>query len=134
MVRVNRETYERFIGHSLDYKQSKYHNKKTTYDGIKFDSKKEGLEYLRLKTLEGLGVIKNLERQVPYLLIDTIRYKGKTYPKTQYYADFQYQEVSTGKIIVEDVKSEATRKDKTYRIKIKLLLSKYPEIDFEEIL
>ena len=130
---LSKEVYEKLVGKSIDIKTNKYHNKKIEYDGIIFDSKKEGNRYWQLKQFEKLGYIKDLKMQVPYLLIDTIRYKGKTYPKTQYYADFQYIEVSTGKIIVEDVKSEITRKDKTYRIKIKLLLTKYPEIDFEEI-
>ena len=39
-----------------------------------------------------------------------------------------------GKIVVEDVKSEITKKDKTYRLKIKLLLNKYPNIDFREVI
>lgn len=133
-MRISEEQYRQFLSKSIDYKQSKYKNKKVVYDGIKFDSKKEGARYWQLKQLEKLGYIKDLKMQVPYLLIDTIKYKGKTYPKTQYYADFQYMEVKTGKVIVEDVKSEITRKDKTYRLKIKLLLSKYPDIDFEEIL
>lgn len=131
---LNKDVYEKLVGKSIDIKTNKYRNIKTTYDDIKFDSKKEKNRYIQLKQLEKLGYIKDLKMQVPYLLIDTIKYKGKTYPKTQYYVDFQYTEVKTGKVIVEDVKSEITRKDKTYRLKIKLLLSKYPEIDFEEII
>lgn len=123
-----------------EYKQlqqkgkSKYKAKKTEVDGIKFDSQKEANRYLELKLLEKQGLIKNIKVQVPYLLLDTIKYKGKTYPKTKYYADFQYIENKTNKVIVEDVKSEITRKDKVYRLKIKLLLSKYKDIDFREII
>ncbi len=32
--------------------KSKYHAKKVTFDGITFDSKKEGLYYLKLKDME----------------------------------------------------------------------------------
>jgi len=131
-MRISESQYRQFIGNYT--KQNKYHNKKVEYDGIKFDSIKEKNRYIGLKQLERLGVIQNLQRQVPYLLIDTIKYKGKTYPKTKYYADFQYTDVKSGRTIVEDVKSEITRKDKIYRLKIKMLLSKYPDIDFEEII
>lgn len=115
------------------FSKVKYHNKKCEYKGLKFDSLKERNHYIVLEHLEKTGQIKDLKRQVPYLLIDTIKYKGKTYPKTKYYADFQYTDPETGKTKVIDIKSDITRKDKVYRIKIKLLLSKYPDIDFEEI-
>lgn len=40
----------------------KYKAKKTEYDGIMFDSKKEAQRYAELKILERAGVIKNLQR------------------------------------------------------------------------
>lgn len=110
----------------------KYHNTKCIYNGIKFDSKKERDRYIQLKCFERLGKITNLELQPKYLLIDTIFYKNKTYPKTYYKADFRYFDVNKGKYITEDVKSPITAKDKTYRLKIKMLLSKYPDIEFKE--
>lgn len=113
---------------------SKYHSKKVIIDGIKFDSKKEGKRYEELKILEKSGLIKDIELQPKFLLIDTIRYNGKTYPKTYYIADFRYYDNHLNKYIVEDVKSEITAKDKTYRLKIKMLLSKYPDINFVEIM
>lgn len=116
------------------FKQSKYKSKEVIINNIRFQSQKEGNRYLELKMLEKQGLIKDLKMQVPYLLLDTIKYKGKTYPKTKYYADFQYIENETNKVIIEDVKSEITRKDKVYRLKIKLLLSKYKDIDFREII
>lgn len=133
-MKLSKETLNKLLNNSIDTKQNKYHNKKVEYDGIKFDSIKEKKRYLQLLQLEKLGLIKNLRLQVPYLLLDTIKYKNKVYPKTSYVCDFQYTDTSTGKTVVEDVKSEITRKDKVYRIKIKMLLSKYPEIDFEEII
>ena len=133
-MRISQDVYNRLLNNSITVKENKYKNKKVIIDGHEFDSKKEGNHYLALKQLERFGVIKDLKTQVPYLLIDTIKYKGKTYPKTKYLADFEYKEVETGKTVVEDVKSEITRKDKVYRIKIKLLLKQYPDIDFREIL
>ena len=116
------------------FKESKYHNKKCKYNGIKFDSIKERNYYIKLKMMQNCGKISDLKLQPKYLLIDTIHYKNKTYPKTYYIADFQYYSKEDNKIHVVDVKSEATRKDKVYRLKIKMLLNKYPDVDFEEIL
>lgn len=114
-------------------KINKYHNTKVIYNGIKFDSKKERDRYINLKQLEKAGIIKELELQPKFLLLDTIHYKDKTYPKTYYKADFKYK-TKDGVEIIEDVKSKITSKDKTYRIKIKLLLYKYPNIEFREII
>lgn len=114
-------------------KINKYHNTKVIYKGIKFDSKKERARFITLKQLEKAGIIKELELQPKFLLLDTIHYKGKTYPKTYYKADFKYK-TKDGVEIIEDVKSKITSKDKTYRLKIKMLLTKYPDIDFVEVI
>ena len=113
---------------------NKYHNKKVIYNGIKFDSKKERDRYIQLKQLHSWGKIESLELQPKFLLLDTIHYKDKTYPKTYYKADFKYFDNEKGKYIVEDIKSPITAKDKVYRLKIKMLLTKYPDIDFVEVI
>ena len=113
--------------------KNKYHNTKVIYNGIKFDSKKERDRYITLKQLEKAGIIKELELQPKFLLLYTIHYKGKTYPKTYYKADFKYK-TKDGVEIIEDIKSPITAKDKVYRLKIKMLLTKYPDIEFREII
>lgn len=112
----------------------KYHNTKVVYNGIKFDSKKERDRYITLKLCEKSGDIKELELQPKFLLLNTIHYKDKTYPKTYYIADFKYFDNEKGKYIVEDVKSPITAKDKVYRLKIKMLLTLYPNMEFREII
>ena len=52
---------------------SKYNASKCEYEGIKFDSKKEMKRYIFLKAMEEQGKIRNLQRQVKYVLIDAIR-------------------------------------------------------------
>lgn len=91
---------------------SKYHNSKTVIDGIRFDSKKEANRYMELKLLERAGVIKELRRQVPYVLINRSRY-GRA---IKYVADFVYYE--DDKLIVEDVKGVRTP---VYRLKKRLM-------------
>lgn len=131
-MKLTERQFKMFISNRLDTKVNKYHNKKVRYDGYTFDSIKEKNHYIALKQLEKAGIISDLQLQVPFLLIDTIRHNGKTYPKTKYIADFTY--IKDGKLYVEDVKSEITRKDKTYRLKIKILLDRYKDIEFREIM
>lgn len=98
---------------------NKYKNKKSTYDGITFDSKKEMNRYRELKLLEKGKVIKNLELQPEFLLIPTLRYKDKkTDRKTVYKADFKYEN-NKGQTVVEDVKGFKTD---VYQLKRKLLI------------
>ena len=109
----------------------KYHNKKTMFDGIKFDSKKESQYYAILKVLEKAGKIRDLRLQVPFVLIETFKVDDRTYRKTKYIADFTYYD-DKDKLHVIDVKSDATRKDKTYQLKKKLMAWKYG-IEIEEV-
>ena len=116
---------------------SKYHSKKTSVDGIIFDSKKEAKRYRELKLLEQAGEIANLQRQVKYTLIEPqyiptgeIYKRGskKGQPKMElaerecaYYADFVYTD-KTGNTVVEDTKGMKTQ---DYKIKRKLMLYKH---------
>lgn len=109
----------------------KYLSKKTVIDGITFDSKKESKRYIELKRRQELGEISSLELQPPFLLQEGFKRDGKKYRPITYIADFKYNE--NGKVIVEDVKSSFTAKDKVYKIKKKLLLYKYEGFEFKEI-
>lgn len=118
---------------------SKYKSKKVIVDGIEFDSKKEASHYQELKLLEKAGKIKNLQLQVPFVLIpaqytEEIVYTPKTHKekivkklverKLEYVADFSF--VEDGKIVVEDVKGYRRGSAyATYTIKRKLMLHKY---------
>ena len=113
--------------------RSKYHSKKVIIDGIKFDSKREGEYYQKLKILLKQGLIKDLELQKEYLLQDKFVINGKTRRKITYRADFVYYDVREKKQHVVDVKSKFTAKDKVYRIKKKLFEYKYG-IELEEVI
>lgn len=95
-------------------KRHKYGAKKTVVDGITFPSKAEALRYAELKILLRAGQIADLTRQPRFPLVVAGQLVGT------YIADFSYTDVATGKSVVEDVKSPATRTD-VYRLKIKLL-------------
>lgn len=108
---------------------SKYNNRKVRRDGLTFDSKKEHKRYNELLLLEQAGEIRNLRRQVKFVLIPTQREpsqigsrggvkKGKLLEREcSYIADFVYSQ--NGKMVVEDTKGIRT---KDYIIKRKLML------------
>jgi len=97
------------------FAKNKYNAKKVTFDGITFDSKKEGLYYLRLKDMLSHGEIQDLRMQVPFELLPAIyrdefvqlKTKTKVVKKlvqraVTYVADFVY--TKDGKEFVVDTK------------------------------
>lgn len=110
--------------------RSKYHAKKTTIDGITFDSRKEAKRFEELRLLERAGEISELERQVKYVLIPSQRepytigprgglHRGKLIEREcAYIADFTYR-TRDGDLVVEDTKGMKTAE---YVIKRKLML------------
>ncbi len=97
-------------------KPSKYHNQKTLYNGIQFDSRKEATRYQELTLLERAGMICNLELQPRYNLVVNGQKLGF------YKADFRYKVRATGEVIVEDVKGVRTA---VYMLKKKLVKALY---------
>lgn len=115
-------------------KRNKFFNKKVKTEVGVFDSSTEYKRYLRLKEMEDRGIISQLQRQVEYEIIPAqyedieVRLKTKTKivrklierPVT-YKCDFQYID-HNGELVVEDVKSDYTRKETDYILKRKMLL------------
>lgn len=101
-------------------RQSKYHAKRTSVDGITFDSKREADRYLVLKSMEEDGTIEDLRRQVRYELVPAFDVDGKHYRPVCYVADFTYRE--NGHEVIEDVKGVVTD---VYRLKRKLVAYRY---------
>lgn len=112
--------------------KAKYGNCKTVVDGIAFDSQKEANRYCELKMLRMSGQIKDFECQPEFELLPPFRYNGRTVKGVKYKGDFKVIYLD-GHTEIEDVKSVATARDKVYRLKVKMLLSKYgEEIIFRE--
>lgn len=92
--------------------RNKYGSNKVKVDGIMFDSQREAARYNQLKLLEQAGIIRNLQRQVKYVLIPT-QYSKTEFNKNKtpkciekecaYYADFVYTD-EFGELHVEDTK------------------------------
>lgn len=112
---------------------TKYHSEKTKVDGHVFDSAREASVYQGLKIAERSGVISNLELQPKFLLQESFRdSKGKLQRAVYYIADFRYKALD-GHVVVVDVKSKITEANPVYRLKRKLFLFRYPDIDFVEM-
>ena len=94
-------------------KRSKYGNKITYIGWKKFDSVKEAEFYQELMLRVKAGELWYVMRQVPFDLAEK--------EKLQYFADFVAVKPDGTVEAVYDVKSEATRKDKEYIIKKKLM-------------
>jgi hypothetical protein len=107
-------------------KKSKYHAQKTDADGITFDSKKESQRYQELKLLLNAGKIGFLAMQVEFA------FHIKDQKVSSYFADFVYLDADTGNLVVEDVKSEATRTLPVYRLKKKMMFIEH-KIKIQEI-
>nr|UVX88606.1 MAG: Protein of unknown function (DUF1064) [Bacteriophage sp.] len=105
--------------------RSKYHAKRTTVDGITFDSRREADRYLVLKGMEEDGLIEDLRRQVRYELIPAFDVDGRHYRPVFYVSDFTYVDRETGEEIVEDVKGMRTD---VYRLKSKLFARRYGKV------
>lgn len=85
---------------------NKYGAKKTTVDGITFDSKAEARRYQQLKLMQQAGEIIGFTRQPSFILLGGVRYMP----------DFLVRH-KNGKIWVEDVKGFETQ---AFKIKRKL--------------
>jgi hypothetical protein len=107
---------------------SKYNARRTVIDGINFDSQAEAMRYSQLKLMQEAGVIRGLERQVSFTLLDSFTYKGKCIRSIIYRADFAYWE--NGHFVVEDVKGMRLP---VYQLKLKMFMSRYPDVDFREV-
>jgi len=109
-------------------KWHKYGAKGVVIDGIKFPSIAEGRRYQELKLQQHAGIISELELQPEFVLQEKFKHQGKDHLAIKYRADFRY--IHQGECIVEDVKGMLTA---VYKIKKKMLLKRYPDINFKEI-
>lgn len=101
---------------------SKYHARKTTVDGLTFDSKREARRWVELRTLEAAGAIRDLRRQVRMELVPAFEADGKRYRAITYTPDFVYFDVDAGRVVYEDCKGYRTD---VYRLKAKLFAYKF---------
>ncbi len=106
-------------------RKSKYGNKDTTTDGIRFSSHKEALRYTELKLMKQAGIVMEFEMQPRYVLQEAFRKNGRLIKAIHYVADFRvtYQD---GHVEVEDVKGRFMTE--VFKLKWKLWDKRYPDL------
>lgn len=107
----------------------KYGNAITEVEGIRFDSRKEAKYYADLLWLQRTGTVKSIELQPEFVLQPSYEREGKKVRPIIYRADFKVTEAD-GHVYYVDTKGMRTQ---VYLIKKKMLLYRYPDIDFREV-
>lgn len=107
-------------------KANKYGAKAVTINGRAYRSKRELKRHTELQLLERAGLITDLRREVPFELLGSQRRDdGSVEQPVTYVADYVYRDREKGgQLVVEDVKSKATR-TRDYVIKRKLMLREH---------
>lgn len=113
----------------------KYRNKPvTTDDGCFFDSTSEAMHWKVLQGREEQGFISGLRRQNKIEVVNSVFWEqaGIFLAPIFWVVDFLYFDVGRSQWIVEDWKSEVTRKLPDYKMKRQLFLLKYPDFLYIE--
>ena len=109
---------------------TKYHNERAERAGVRFDSQKEARRYDELMVMLRGGIISDLRLQPQFTLQESyVTETGERIRAIRYTADFSYR--FGGKLVVEDVKSTATR-TKEYLRNRKFMRSKFG-IEIQEV-
>lgn len=105
---------------------SKYNARPCDIGDLRFDSQAEGRRYQELQLLQAAGEISGLIVHPRFMLQEAFRCKqlNRNIQRIEYEGDFMYCE--NGRQVVEDVKGMETE---GWKIKRKLFLKRYPEID-----
>lgn len=96
-----------------------------TLDDITFDSKAEMERWAELQLLQRAGQIRHLRRQIEFALV-VKGHDGLDKLVGRYTADFVYTLTHNESVVVEEVKSSATKREKDYRLRKKLFEALYP--------
>lgn len=122
-IKVNKELEAKILGlagvvDTTPPAETKFGNTRVEFDSKRFDSKKERDRYMVLAFDQQKGRIRGLRDHVAYVLeVNGVKI-------ADYEADFVYL-TPDGRTVVEDVKSDATRRISTYRMKKRLMLALY---------
>lgn len=109
-------------------KRNKHGNVHTWVDGIRFHSGIEARHYQSLKIAEGAGLISELRLQPRYeLQAKFTDSSGIRYRAVHYVGDFEFLRKDGKRICADSKGIEAAG----FRVKFKLAIKKYPEIQFE---
>lgn len=121
--KAEREAWTAFVEGREDAssRESKYGNTKAVFNGRKYDSQHEANVAANLQMLEARGLIKDVEYQVPFVLVP----KNGKLRAIVYRADFVYRDPDGTRHIL-DAKGFKTQ---VYRLKKRLMFEMGHEIE-----
>ena len=121
-AKAARQIFGSRIQGALGSAGSKYRNEKCTFGGMSFDSRFERDYWLYLEGEQKAGRIRQLQRQVKFLLIPPQYVDGKLAERACHYiADFTWRDLE-GNMVVADTKGYETPE---FIIKRKLMLERF---------
>jgi hypothetical protein len=97
---------------------------------IKFASQIEAQRYAELLILEKEGQLAHLQAHPRFLLAETFTDEGgKVWPAIYYTADSIYDDLATGRTVVEDVKpASRVTETQVVRLRMALFARRYPSL------
>lgn len=107
--------------------RNRYHARRVTAHGISFASKAEAKRYGELLLLEAAGEIRDLEPHPSFVLLPKATVAGVKLTAVKYTADSRYFDEHLGRTVVEEVKSEATARETSYRLRRQLYIRTWGE-------
>ncbi len=112
-------------------KTGRVNSKKTIVDGYEFDSAKEARIYYEMKLDPEIEIV---ELQPEFVVFPAFKRNGKIYAAIKFTPDFKV--LKNGLKLIIEVKSTGTLKanSKSYPMRRKLFLARYPELSFMEII
>jgi len=119
------------IGGKAPKKKGRVNSRKVKVDGVEFDSQAEAKIYFELKHDPD---VEFLRIHPEFTLLDGFKRGKKKFQPITYKADFRIME--KGVEVIVEVKSTGTLKAnaKSYPMRKKMFLKKFPELGFREII
>lgn len=115
----------------------RYINKKAVWHGLEFDSRAELDRFICLQCRRARGEIGRVHRQMRFEVLapqyyyvekklrKSVKYERRTLVKALHYtADFVYSDYEAGCIVIEDVKSAFTLKERDWPLRRALIVRK----------
>lgn len=113
---------------------NKFNARRTTRGGEVFDSAAEADRWDELRLLEWAGNIRGLTRQPRFILEPRVVLgTGKArrvLRAVTHRPDFGYEEVENGVLVVEEVKGGRATQTPAFRLRMRLFLGRFPNIDY----
>lgn len=130
-AKIRSENSDKKLPGEKKSKKGRVSGNKVEIDGHIFPSDKEAEIYQEYKFDPNIEII---SLQPRFILLPSFKRNGKTIRQISYKADFHIKELGVEWIVEVKSKGSLMANSKSYPIRRKLFLSKFPELRFREII